>query len=115
MLRGLPPTAEFDERELAVLRLACSQRDLVQAIERELRGQALTVEGHRGQPRGNPLVGLLISARTAELRFLAELELSADVAQVPAVRSVRSRRAANARWRQKRETDAVRRELRGVS
>jgi phage terminase small subunit len=105
---GLADSAEFDERETELLRLACAQADLVARIERELEGEPLTIEGRTG-PRAHPLLARLESARLAEQRLLDRLDLSAPEAGVPMVRNQRARRAAQKRWAMKKATEEARR------
>lgn len=96
---ALPPTAEFDERDLAILALAARQADDVAALERSIRKVGVVVDGSKGQPRLNALVTEARQGRAAVARLLTDLDL--DEQEVERPRSPRSRRAQHAaevRW-----------------
>jgi hypothetical protein len=105
---------QFTAKELESLRLVAGQADLVERLERELAGQPMMVAGAAGQPRPNPLVALLSSARTAQARLLSEVRLEVDAAAGLPVRNRRAQRAAQARWRARRELGEQRRQTRGA-
>jgi hypothetical protein len=97
---ALPNDVEFDEREIAILRLACRQVDDVAALEAVVERDGLVVDGAQGQPRLSQVVSELRQGRLAAMRLLGELHLP-DVEQVPrSLRSQRAQRAADARWDQ---------------
>ncbi len=96
---ALPPTAEFDERDLAILALAARQADDVAALEREIRTEGVVVTGSQGQPRLNALVTEARQGRAAIAKLLTDLDLGEQEVERP--RSPRSRRAQHAaevRW-----------------
>src|SRR3954464_4382648 len=89
-LAGLADDMQFTAKELESLRLVAGQADLVERLERERAGQPMMVAGAAGQPRPNPLVALLSSARTAQARLLSEVRLEVDAAVGLPVRSRRA-------------------------
>ena len=89
---------ELDERELAVLRLACAQRDDIAGLERALRDTGLVARGSKGQPRLSQVVTEVRQARLALSRLLGEIKLP-DIDEVPrSASSQRAQHAANVRW-----------------
>jgi hypothetical protein len=113
-LAGLGSDLQFTAKELDLLRLVAGQADLVDRLERQLADQPLVVPGAQGQPRPNPLIALLSSARLAQARLWSEIRLELDAAEGLPVANRRAQRAAQARWRARRELSEQRRELRGV-
>ncbi len=113
-MSGLADDVQFTAKELENLRLVAGQADLVDRLERELSVQPLMVPGAQGQPRPNPLIAVLTSARTAQARLLAEVRLEVDAAEGLPVKNRRAQRAAQARWRARREISEQRRQLRGA-
>lgn len=97
---GLADGFEFDERELAVLGLACRQVDDVAALEAEVKRAGVIVPGSKGQPRLSAIVTELRQARLAVARLLGELEMPAADDQPKSARSKRAQRAAEVRWAQ---------------
>jgi hypothetical protein len=107
ILAALPPddpehpedAVEFDERELATLELACRQADDVAALEAALEAiGSVWLEGSKGQPVLNPIVGELRQGRLALARLLGGLGLpNVDGRRVSAA-SARGRKAAEVRW-----------------
>lgn len=112
-LASLGADLTFTPKELEGLRLVAGQADLVDRLERELAGQSIMVQGHAGQPRANPLITTLTTARTAQAKLLSEVRLEVDSSEGLPVRSRRAQRAAQARWRARRELGEQRRELSG--
>lgn len=88
---------ELDERELAILELACKQQDTASALDAALETAGVVIQGSQGQPRMNPMIAELRQSRLAVARLLGELELpdSDDTPRTAASR--RSQHAANAR------------------
>ena len=114
-LAGLDDDVQFTANELDLLRLVAGQADFVDRLEREVAAApSLLVEGAHGQPRPHPLGALLSSARLAQARLWSEVRLEVDAAEGLPVRNRRAQRAAQARWRARREVAEHRRELRGV-
>lgn len=97
---ALPETVEFDERERALLELACRQADDVARLERAVRRDGATVVGSRGQTRLHPALGELRQARLAVGRLLGELELPNFEEKPQSARSRHAQKAANVRWAQ---------------
>lgn len=92
---------ELDEREEAILTLACRQADDVVALERALKASGILVEGSKGQPRLSAVVTELRQARLALSRLLGELDLSSPAQEeARPARSKRAQHAANVRWAQ---------------
>ena len=102
--RELPTTDDgdrwrFDERELAVLAMACAQRDEIAQLERVLAKHGPLGVGSKGQPRLSSVLAELRQARLACARLLGDLGLppAEGDAKVTAA-SARGRKAAAARW-----------------
>lgn len=95
---AMPAAFELDERELAILRLACGQADDVAALERALKDGGVVVAGSQGQSRLNAVVGELRQARIAVSRLLGEIELPAADEEPRSAGSRRAQRAAQVRW-----------------
>ncbi len=115
-LAGLASDVQFNCKELELLRLEAGQADMVDQLERQLAAEPLIVPGANGQPRPNPLIPLLSAARLAQARLWSEIRLELDAAEGLAAPVVnrRAQRAAQARWRAKREVAEQRRQLQGV-
>ncbi len=104
---GLPPDWELDEREHALLELACRQADDLRALEDAVKRDGYTVTGSRGQTRLHPAVAEVRQGRLALARLLGALELP-DAEQAPQSEStLRAQRAAHARWNRKRAHGAA--------
>ena len=110
-IAGLADDLQFTRKELEQLRLVAGQADLIDRLERQLEGEALIVPGAQQQPRPNPLIALLSSARLAQARLWSEITLEANAAEGLPVRNRRAQRAAQARWRARREVAEQRRGL----
>jgi hypothetical protein len=90
---------ELTSGELEVLRQAARAVDTADKIERELRTQPLTVEGHAGQPRANPLLKTLQDQQLLIRRLVDSLCLPSDGQAVGRTVSQRhASKAARARW-----------------
>lgn len=61
--------------DLALLAEACKLVDLVSDVHDQLLTQPLTVEGHKGQPRPNPLIAQAHTLATALTRVVGQLNL----------------------------------------
>lgn len=81
--RTLPERWVFDDRELAVLALACEQADDLALIRDTLTAQGAVIEGSRGQPVANNLLTEARQARQTISRLLGQLALP-DAHQKPA-------------------------------
>lgn len=98
VVAGLPNGWELDDRERAVLELACRQRDDVAALERSLSRSGRMVKGSRGQDRLHPAVAELRQARLAIGRLLGQLELPNVEEEKKTAASQRASKAAQTRW-----------------
>ncbi len=85
---------ELRQDELATLKAACAEADLVERMEESLSGEPLTVFGSTGQLVAHPLVQELRQHRTTMASLLARLKLPDDAA----TGSNQQRDAANSRW-----------------
>jgi phage terminase small subunit len=95
----MPPDIEFDARELATLRTACRQADLIVQLETALKKDGVMIAGAKGQRRLNAAVTELRQCRIALVRILGDLGMPDEVTQIPETALARrNRRAANARW-----------------
>ena len=85
--------------ERAILVQACRCVDRLDAIEAELAGAPLTVEGSTGQPRSHPL----LAEQRAQARLLESLSRALSIPlpgeDVGRRRSPSAREAAMQRWR----------------
>jgi hypothetical protein len=94
---------DFDLRpdEVVILSEACRVMDIVEQLDKALRGQPLTVPGSAGNIREHPLLSEARQQRLALSRLLRQLDLpeAEDVAAIKdELRSKRNRQAAIARW-----------------
>ncbi|WP_328439130.1 hypothetical protein [Nocardia puris] len=109
--KGLKPAArnlwnsvvgKWDLRpdEQRVLREACREVDLIDALEDALSGDSIMIPGSMGQRVVNPLVTELRQHRATLAQLLRQLKLpDADGGEAEKeARSVAARAAANARW-----------------
>lgn len=86
--------------ELRVLEDACREVDLVDRLEAELDGAALTVKGSQGQPVANPLVTEIRQHRQVVKALLGSLKLpDEDDARAPGDASAAGRALVANRWR----------------
>lgn len=83
--------------ELRVLKDACREADLVDALEGQLGKSSLLVTGSQGQQVINPLVSEVRQHRGVLSSLLRQLRLP-DGNDTPEARSTQAREAANARW-----------------
>lgn len=95
---------ELDARELHFLAQACTIEDELVLLEAAVDSSGATTEGSRGQTVVHPALSEARQLRLTQLRLLSAIEMTDPQA---AVRSstpaqARARRAANARWDQKR-------------
>ncbi|MBF6459814.1 hypothetical protein IU433_12280 [Nocardia puris] len=90
-------TYELRPDEVRVLKDACREADLVDALEAQLQGSALLVTGSQGQQVINPLVSEIRQHRGVLSSLLRQLRLP-DGNDTPDARSTQARDAANARW-----------------
>ena len=93
-------TAEYGmaPHELAILVQCCRVVDRLDAIEAELSGATLTVEGSTGQPKAHPL----LAEQRAQMRVLESLSRALSIPlpteDVGRRRSPTAREAAIQRW-----------------
>jgi phage terminase small subunit len=98
ILDDLDPELEFDARELAILRTACRQADLVTQLEQAVKKDGVMIQGAAGQRRLNATVTELRQSRLAFARLLGELGIPVDSGKPETAASQRARRAAHAKW-----------------
>lgn len=110
---GMPAGWELDERELALLLLACRQRDDLSRLETVISKEGVMATGSTGQPVVHPAVLEARQARLAINRLLGGLELP-DADEVPRSDAGRHGQRA-ARARHGRERDRRERDLRGLA
>lgn len=89
---------ELDERETAILAMACRQADDLAALEEALDRDGVSVAGSAGQPRLNPLVTEIRQARLALNRLLGSVSIPDAEAEPRTASSLRAQNAANKRW-----------------
>lgn len=94
----LPPNWELDERELAVLALACRQADDIARLEAVLERDGVVVPGSTGQPRLSAVLGELRQSRLACSKLLGDLNLPDEDGKSSSMSSQRAARAAHSRW-----------------
>ena len=96
--RNLQGEFGFAAHELAILTQVCRIVDRLDAIEAELAGATLTVEGSTGQPKAHPL----LSEWRAQARVLESLSRALSIPlpseDVGRRRSPSAREAALQRW-----------------
>ena len=72
---GLLDLWELDEREAAVLALACRQADVVADLETAVKSDGVMVKGSTGQPTVNPAIVEARQGRLAIDRMLGKIVL----------------------------------------
>jgi hypothetical protein len=96
--RDLQAEFGFAAHELAILMQVCRIVDRLDAIEAELSGATLTVEGSTGQPKAHPL----LAEWRAQARVLESLSRALSIPlpseEVGRRRSPSAREAALPRW-----------------
>lgn len=86
---------ELRPDELRILEDACREADLIDDLEKHLRGADRIVKGSMGQQVINPLISELRQHRIAFSSLMSKLKLPDDGAEVA---GSQQRDAANARW-----------------
>jgi hypothetical protein len=94
MHAAVPESKQFDERDLAVLELACRQQDDIVLLQAALKADGVIVTGSQGQPVLSRTVTELRGARLALARLLKQL----DLAEEKLTPQQAARKAARARW-----------------
>lgn len=94
----LPPGWELDERERALLALACGQADDVKALEKAVADGGLWTTGSQGQDRLSPVLTELRQGRLAISRLLGQISLPDGDGKPETEASRRGRHAASVRW-----------------
>lgn len=92
---------ELRPDETRVLREACAEVDLIDALDAQRRKLPVLVTGSQGQQVMNPVISELRQHRTVLAGLLRQLRLpeeSSPAADVPQTRATRARAAANSRW-----------------
>lgn len=112
ILGGLPKDWELDDRESAVLDLACRQADVVAALEAAAEESGVMVKGSTGQMVVNPAVVEARQGRLAVDRLIGKIVLpEPEKAEGHTSATEMGRRAARARW----SADGKRRSRRGAA
>ena len=92
---------ELTAKELALLALACRQRDEIARVEAALDGDGVVIAGSKGQPRLNGALAELRQMRLAVAKLLGELDVPGQEdtpTRAGTARSQRASHAARARW-----------------
>lgn len=90
---------DLAEHEYPILEAACRELDLVDELEKELRGSDYIVRGSMGQDVANPLLAEIRHHRAAYVSLVRALGLpDADAGEVPDARRSAAQKAAQARW-----------------
>lgn len=97
--KSIADVFELDAHEWRLLEDICREIDLIEAMQKELEGSALVVEGSQGQPVANPLVQELRQHRSTVNTLMKALKLPDADGRAAAVTSQQARDAANARWK----------------
>lgn len=95
MWHDIVKTYDLRADELRVLKDACFEADLVDAIQSSISG--LTSTGSQGQEVASPLLSELRMHRATLSSLLKQLRLP-DAGDTQEARSTAARAAANARW-----------------
>lgn len=82
--------------ELDILEDICREIDMIDALEKELKGANLVVMGSQGQEVANPMISELRQHRATKKSLWAALKLPDDEAAAPAVNQQRD--AAKSKW-----------------
>lgn len=91
---------ELDERELAVLELACRQADDLGRLQTAIKKNGAMALGSQGQPVVNPAITEARQARLAIGRLLGQLALpDGEEGGKATAASRRAQRAAAGRWK----------------
>lgn len=96
---ALQGSAEWDERESALLDLARRMADDIDRLETVLTEQVSVIKGSTGQDRLNPVFGELRQQRLALAKVLGEVRLPDEGLVGGAVPNAKKSRAAATRWR----------------
>ena len=86
--------AEFDEKDLTLLTMACRQMDDVAAMQATLQADGVIVTGSTGQPVLNRVVTELRNARESVARLLKQIDWPDERQSA----SDKARHAARSRW-----------------
>ncbi len=100
---SLPEGWSFDERERAVLILACRQRDDISRLETSIKSDGAMTVGSAGQPVVNPAVTEARQGRLALGRLLGQLHIPDEEDKPRTVAGKRGQKAAKVRWERERE------------
>lgn len=82
--------------ELDILEDICREIDMIDALEKELKGAPLTVRGSQGQEVANPMIGELRQHRATKKSLWAAMKLPEDDQGTSSVNQQRD--AAQSRW-----------------
>ena len=99
MWRNLTREFDFNSAEVSLLHQLCCTTDEIAELKTALTRTGPVVEGSKGQPRANPLLGELRNHRKLADQLVVALGLPIDGEQVGRRRSSQQKQAADARWR----------------
>jgi hypothetical protein len=92
----------FNSVELELLHRLCVTIDEIAAMRADLSEMGMVVAGSERQPRANPLIDKLVAHRKLADQLSTALALPIEGEAAGQRRSVKSKMAADARWRQAR-------------
>lgn len=96
--RALSDGWAFDERELAILKLACRQADNVAALETVIARDGVMSHGSAGQPVCHPAVGEIRQGRIVLSKMLGLLSIPDEEEKPRTAAGRRDQHAADTRW-----------------
>ena len=96
MHAALADGVEFDEKDIALLTMACEQQDDIARIAAAMSDADVLTEGSAGQLRLNTCFAEIRQARQAVARLLKQLDVGPAARQMSP--SEAARHAARARW-----------------
>jgi Phage terminase, small subunit len=99
IVRALPDDWEFDDREQAILAVACRQRDDIGKLEKVIQARGVMSVGSAGQPVCHPAVAEVRQGRLALGRLLGQLHLPDEEGEPRTLAGKRNQAAAETRWR----------------
>jgi P27 family predicted phage terminase small subunit len=96
--RNLTREFDFNSAELSLLHQLCCTTDEIALLKAALTRTGPVVEGSKGQPRANPLLGELRNHRKLADQLVVALGLPIDGEAVGRRRSAQAKQAADTRW-----------------
>ncbi|HEY4269974.1 MAG TPA: P27 family phage terminase small subunit [Galbitalea sp.] len=100
--RKLVAKYEFDPQEIELLLETCRTLDRIDDLEKSVSENGVMIEGSQGQKVLNGAVAEMRQQQTGFARLVAQLNLfDAELGQALSARSVASKTAGQARWRER--------------